>query len=187
MLQPCWIPLAKDILAGTGVRIATAICYPMGGETLEMKLEMVRKVKKLAVDEFDFQPNIGFLKSGMIKEFFNEISSVVREAEQLQVKLMSEFGFLDDEEKKQCILLAEEAGVAYIKNSSGVGPGGSAATAEDILFIKKTVRGKVKIKASGQIRSFEQAVSLLDAGADLLGTSAGPEIIQDLPAGRIAY
>ena len=187
MLQPCWIRLARDILSGTGVRIATAICYPMGGETLEMKLEMVRQVKKLGADEFDFQPNIGFLKSGMIKEFCNEIVAIVKEAEHLPVKLMSEFTFLDNDEKKQCILLGEEAGVSYIKNSSGVGPGGSAVTVEDIHFIKNTIKGKAKIKASGQIKSYDQAVLLLDAGADLLGTSAAAEIIQRIRGDPVIY
>jgi len=78
MIQPCWVKLAKDILSGTTIRIATSICYPMGGETLEMKVEMAKQVIQLDADEFDFEPNIKYLKSGMLDEFNREISEIVR-------------------------------------------------------------------------------------------------------------
>ena len=187
MLQPCWVPLARELLKGSLVRIATAICYPMGGETTEMKTTMARMVMDLGADEFDFQPNIGYLKSGMFEEFSREIIKVVIHAGGRPVKLMSEFGFLTMEERRLCVILGEKAGVAYIKNSSGVGPGGSAATVEDIRLIKSYITGKTKVKASGQIRSYDQAIALIEAGADLLGTSAGPEIITGIEVKRSAY
>ena len=123
----------------------------------------------------------------MLDEFSYEISAVVQQAEKRPVKLMSEFGFLNEEERKTCIRLAEEAGVAYIKNSSGIGPGGSPATPEDIRFIKSYITGETKIKASGQIKTFEQVLALMDAGADLLGTSAGPEIINRQFVNSVLY
>jgi deoxyribose-phosphate aldolase len=177
MIQPCWISLAREILRGTDVRVASAIAYPMGGETTTMKVAMAREIVAIGADEFDFQPNIGFLRSQMLREFVREIRLVVEAADGRPVKSMSEFGFLTEAQRIQCITLAEEAGVAYVKNSSGVGPGGSAATPEEIGFIRKHLAGRARIKASGGIRSHQQACALVEAGAVLIGTSNAPEIV----------
>ena len=178
MILPCWIPLAREILRGSGVRIATAVAFPPGGETTAMKVALLREIFRMGADEADFQPNIGFLKSRMLDSFREEIAALVEAAEGRPVKSMSEFGFLTEEERILCITVAEEAGVAYIKNSSGIGPGGSAATIEDIQFMKRHLKGRAKIKASGGIRTYDQAMALLAAGADLIGASAAPEIIK---------
>ncbi|MCL2658924.1 MAG: deoxyribose-phosphate aldolase [Acidobacteriaceae bacterium] len=187
MLQPCWIGMAREILRGTAVRVASAIAYPLGGETTEMKVALARSVVALGADEFDFQPNIGFLRSGMLQEFSEEMRLIVEAADGRPVKSMSEFGFLTREERILCITLAEEAGVAYVKNSSGVGPGGSPATPEDIRFIRSHLKGRTGIKASGGIRSYEQAEALVQAGADLIGSSAAPDIVSHATAASIAY
>jgi deoxyribose-phosphate aldolase len=187
MLQPCWVGMAREILAGTGIRVATAIAYPMGGETPTMKVALAREAVRLGADEFDFQPNIGYLRSRMLGEFADEIRLIVEAADGRPVKSMSEFGFLTDEEKVLCVTLAEEAGVAYVKNSSGIGPGGEAATPEAIRFIRQHLAGRAKIKASGQIRSYPQVIALLEAGADLIGTSAAPEIMSHRTAVGMAY
>lgn len=100
---------------------------------------------------------------------------------------MSEFGFLTDEEKILCITLAEQAGVEYVKNSSGIGPGGSRATPEVIRFIKLHLSGKAKIKASGEIKSYAQAIALFDAGAHLIGTSAAPAIVDGLKVNKAEH
>lgn len=176
MLQPCWVTLARNILSGTNVRVATAIAYPMGGETTAMKVSLARQVVNLGADEFDFQPNIGFLRSGMLREFLEEIRAVVQAAEGKPTKSMSELGFLTEEESILALTLAEEGGVAYVKNSSGIGPGGSAATPEVICFMRRHLLGKAQIKASGQIRNHGQTVALLEAGAHLVGSSAAPAI-----------
>jgi deoxyribose-phosphate aldolase len=178
MLQPCWVPLARDMLRGTGVRVASAIAYPLGGETTAMKVGLARELAKIGVDEFDFQPNIGFLLSGMESDFVNEIRAVVEAADGRSVKCMSEFGFLTDQQKIRCLRLAEEGGVSYVKNSSGVGPGGSPASPEVIRFMRRHISDATRIKASGQIRTREQVVSLIEAGADLVGTSAAPAIVR---------
>ena len=176
MLQPCWVELAREILRGTTVHVATAICYPMGGETVAMKTALARDVVRLGADEFDFQPNIGFLRSGMHREFMEEIRAIVEAADGRPTKSMSEFGFLSEEQRVLAITLAEQAGVAYVKNSSGIGPGGSPATPQVIRFMLTHLTGKARIKASGQIRSYSQALALLEAGAQLIGTSAAPAI-----------
>lgn len=186
MLQPCWVDLARDVLRGSGVRIASAIAYPMGGETTRMKVSLARALIRLGVDEFDFQPNIGFLRSGMKAEFVNEIHAIVEAAGGRPVKSMSEFGFLTDEQRILCITLAEESGVAYVKNSSGVGPGGSAATPGVIRFMKQHLKS-ARIKASGQIKSYLQAVELIEAGADLIGASSAPAIVAGTRGARVDY
>jgi len=176
MLQPCWVELARDILRGTAIHVATAICYPMGGETTAMKTALAREVVRLGADEFDFQPNIGMLRSGMHREFLEEIRAIVEAANGRSTKSMSEFGFLDEQQRVLAITLAEEGGVDYVKNSSGVGPGGSPATPEMIRFMRAHLTGKARIKASGQIRGYAQTLALLEAGAHLVGTSAAPSI-----------
>ena len=177
MVQPCWVGMARTILAGTEVRVATAIAYPMGGETTGMKVALAREAVSLGADEFDFQPNIGFLRSGMRREFLEEVRSVVQAAEGRPTKSMSELGFLSQGERVLAITLAEEGGVAYVKNSSGIGPGGSAATPEVIRFMQQHLSGKARIKASGRIRHYAQTTALLEAGAHLIGSSAAPAIV----------
>ena len=176
MLQPCWVKLARGLLHGTGVLVATAIAYPLGGETTGMKVGLAQQAVGLGADELDFQPNIGFLLSGMLREFSDEIRAVVSAAEGRPVKAMLEFGFLAELERARAVALAEEAGVAYVKNSSGVGPGGSPATPEEIRFIRQHLTGRARIKASGQIRSYAEAVALIEAGAHLIGSSAAASI-----------
>jgi len=187
MLQPCWVGMAREILRGSGVKVATAIAYPLGGETSAMKAALAREAIGLGADEFDFQPNIGFLRSRMLREFVEEIRMVVAAADGRPVKSMSEFGFLSEEEKALAVTMAEEAGVAYVKNSSGVGPGGSAATPEDIRFIKRHLTGKARVKASGQIKSSTQALGLFEAGADLIGTSAAVAIADGIEIPVASY
>ncbi|HKJ66783.1 MAG TPA: deoxyribose-phosphate aldolase [bacterium] len=187
MLQPCWISLAKEVLGDTHLVVASALVYPMGGETTAMKVGLARHIIDLGADEFDFMPNIGFLKSGMVEAFQTEIRQVVDAADGRPVKSMSEFGFLTEEEKISCITLSEKAGVSYIKNSSGIGPGGSPATSADIQFIKQHLKGQAKIKASGGIRSYEQAMDLLRAGADLIGTSAAHAVVDGIDVDETDY
>ncbi len=187
MLQACWIALARDILRGTAVRVATAVAYPMGGETTAMKVALVREIVRLGADEFDFQPNIGWLRSGMLEDFEEEIRQIVAAGEGRPAKAMCEFGFLREEQQILCMTLAVQAGVSHVKNSSGVGPGGSPATPEVIRFMKGHLHARARIKASGGIREHAQAVALLEAGADLLGTSAAPAIADGVPTTERGY
>jgi len=187
MLQPCWVELARSILRGTKVNVATAICYPMGGETVAMKTALAREVVRLGADEFDFQPNIGLLRSGLRREFLEEIRAIVEAAAGRSTKSMSEFGFLNEEERVLAVTLAEEGGVDYVKNSSGIGPGGSPATPEVVRFMRAHLTGKARIKASGQIRTFAQTLALLEAGAHLIGTSAAPAIADGMGVETSAY
>jgi deoxyribose-phosphate aldolase len=119
--------------------------------------------------------NFGYLKSGRVEEVQRELSTIASVTGGKTVKVIIEACYLTDEEKVLAAGLAKEAGAAFVKTSTGYGPGG--ATIEDVRLIAKEVPG-IKIKASGGIRTFEAATQLLAAGASRIGTSSGPKIME---------
>ncbi|WP_172371718.1 deoxyribose-phosphate aldolase [Sporosarcina jiandibaonis] len=176
MLQPCWIEEAKVLLAGSDVKVCTALGFPMGGLTTKSKAREMAEVVALGAEQVDFMPNFGFFKSGMYEEFEHELREIVKAADGRVTKVMLEFGMLTQEEKVKAAEIALNAGVTYLKNSSGWGKGGHA-TIEDVQLLKEIAGDKALVKASGGIRDFESATSILNAGAVLLGTSAGVKIV----------
>ena len=176
MLQPAWIEVAKEVLKGSDVKICTALGYPMGGELTEAKVYQTEKIFALGADQLDFMANIGYIKSQMYDEYRDEIARIVKAANGKVTKIMLEFGMLNHDEKIKAAELAIEAGITYVKNSSGWGRGGKA-TEVDIRLLKKVAGDKALVKASGGIRNKEQALKMIEAGASLLGTSAGIQII----------
>lgn len=176
MLQPCWIEDAKKHLAGSDVKICTALGYPMGGAPTHSKAQEMRDVIELGADQVDFMANIGFLKSGMEQEYRDEMAEVVKAANGKVTKIMLEFGMLTQGEKEKAANLALDAGVTYLKNSSGWGKGGHA-TVEDIQLLKSIAKDRALVKASGGIRDIEGARDILNAGASLLGASSGVKIV----------
>ncbi|MCI1985034.1 MAG: deoxyribose-phosphate aldolase [Lactobacillus sp.] len=176
MLQPEWVPLAKKELAGTNILVATAMGYPMGADSTESKVFEAKNCFERGADQLDFMANIGFIKAHMYDEYRDQIAQVVNAANGKVTKIMLEFGMLEHDEKIKAAELAIEAGITYVKNSSGWGKGGHA-TVEDINLLKEIAGEKALVKASGGIRTREQALAMIDAGASLLGTSAGPAIM----------
>jgi deoxyribose-phosphate aldolase len=179
VVQGCWVSEAKRFLEGSGVKLSVGVGFPMGGVTTEAKLTEVRETARLGADMFDCMPNIGFLKSGMDDRFREEIARIVKEAGGRQVRVMLEYSILDHEQKVKAARLSEAAGVAGVKNSSGWGRGGPA-TVEDIRLLRSLVSPKVHVKASGGIRDLDNALRLIEAGADYLGTRAGVAILDEL-------
>ena len=186
MLQPAWITTAKEKLKGSEIKVCTALGYPMGGATTEAKVFEAKNVFELGADQLDFMANIGFLKGGMYTEYRQEIEQVVKAANGKVTKIMLEFGMLEHSEKVKAAELAIEAGITYVKNSSGWGKGGKA-TVDDIKLLKEIAGNKALVKASGGIRNREQAITLLNAGASLLGTSAGVAILTGEGSGSSYY
>jgi deoxyribose-phosphate aldolase len=179
MIGPCWVPLARDVLRGTGVKVATAVAFPMGNDSVWSKVAQVRDVLAMGADEIDFMPNIGFLLGGMEDAYRDEMTQIVRAAEGHVVKAMLEFGLLPSTETKRAAArLAEEAGVHWVKQSSGWGKGGIPATAEDVRLLRETVT-RTRVKASGQVNSVARALEMFNAGAELLGTSSAHRILDD--------
>lgn len=180
MIAPCWVPLARETLRGTGVKVATAISFPMGNDSVWSKVMQIREALALGADEIDFQPNMGFLLGGMEDACRDEMAQIVRAADGHTVKAMLEFGLLSTlEQKRLAGQLADEAGVHWVKQSSGWGKGGIPATIEDVRLLRETVR-RARVKASGRVNSPERAIEMFEAGAEMIGTSTAHDILGPL-------
>jgi deoxyribose-phosphate aldolase len=178
MIPMCWVPLARSILKGTPVRVATFICIGMGHETAMAKAMLLRECWALGADEVDYQPNMSFFLSGMEDEFAEEARLLARASEGKTLKAMLELGYIADRPSRvRAASLLADAGVPWIKNSSGVGPKSEPATVENITLLREAVGNRAHVKGSGKIRTRQQAEELIAAGAELLGTSAAQQII----------
>lgn len=190
MIPMCWVPLAVDMLRGTGVRVATCIGLSMGHESLHAKIALVRECLALGADEIDYEPNMGFFLSGMYDEFQQEAAELTRAAAGRPIKAMLELGYIqDDAQRRLAARLLDEAGLPWVKNSSGVGPGSEPATPENIRLLRETVSPRCQVKASGKVSGYEQSLALIEAGAALIGTSAAVQIVtgQSAPAAETGY
>ena len=175
-VNPVNIPLAKEILKGTDVKVCTVIGFPLGQNTTAVKVYETEQAYKAGCDEFDMVINVGKLKDGENDYVRDEIAAVVKAAGGRLVKVIIETGLLTDEEKVTATKLSCEAGANYVKTCSGVSAG--VATVDDVKLMKANVTDGVKVKASSGIRTYEDAKALIDAGAERLGTSAGITIIE---------
>lgn len=179
MIPMYYVPLARAILAGSGVRVATFICIGMGHESVAAKCMLLRECWALGADEVDYQPNMSLFLSGQDREFAEEARTLVAMCDGRPLKAMLELGYLADRASKlRAARLLAEAGLPWVKNSSGVGEKSEPATVENMTLLKEAVHGLARVKGSGKIRARAQAEALLAAGAELLGTSAGPRIVQ---------
>lgn len=177
MVPGSWVSVVASELAGTGVGIASALDFPTVGVTTSAgKAFEAEQLVKAGATQIDIGVQIGWLKSGMYDEFREDIAGVVRAAG-VPIKVMLELPLLTDAEKELAVQLSLEAGVSYLKNASS----GQIETANpaSIAYLVARAPEGVFVKASGSIKHYEQALSLLEAGAVLLGTSAGLEIISN--------
>ncbi len=172
----CWAEVARERLRGSGVRTCCVVGFPFGSGASSAKASEARAAVDAGADEVDAVINIGYLKSGRIDDVRRELSALVSVAGGATVKVIIEACYLTDEQKVRAARLVGEAGAAYVKTSTGYGPGG--ATLEDVRLIASEAPG-IKIKASGGIRTLEAARRLLEAGASRIGTSSGPRIIEE--------
>lgn len=188
MIPMCWVPLAREVLRGSGVKVATFMGLSMGHESLHAKISMIRECRALGADEVDYEPNMAFFLSGMYDEFRDEAAQLVRAAEGMPIKAMLELGYIDNEaDQRLAARLLDEGGLPWVKNSSGVGPGSVAATPENIRLLRETVGPRCKVKASGKVNTYERAIAVLDAGAELIGTSAALNVLQRTEGSAQAY
>ena len=179
MVAPCWAELATDILKGSDSHVATCFSFPDGNETTSMKKASAEALMNMGVFDFDFTSQTSYLLSGMFDEYFLDLKTVADISADggAQTKVIIEFGMLDERLRKIGAELAVEAGINYLKQSSGY-INGIPAVPEDIQFLKKITGTKAKVKASGKINSYEKAVALINAGASLLGTSSAVSIAE---------
>lgn len=181
MVAGSWVPLTAEVLAGTGVTLASALDFPtVGLMTSAGKAAEAAELVRLGARELDIGVQVGWLKSGDFDGFREDIAGVVRAAG-VPVKVMLELPLLTDAEKEAAVELACEAGAAYLKNASS----GAIETANpaSIAYLVQRAPAGVLVKASGAIKSRDQILALLAAGASKVGTSAGVQVVTDTTTG----
>lgn len=180
LVKPCHLPLAARLLEGSGVMAVTVIGFPHGAHTAETKTYETKQAIASGAHEIDMVLNIGALRANDTAAVFSEIRAVVEAAAGRPVKVILETAYLNDTEKQLACRLASRAGAGFVKTSTGFGPKG--ATVDDVRLLRRTVRRPVGVKAAGGIRSYADAMALLQAGADLLGTSSTDAILAEAEA-----
>jgi deoxyribose-phosphate aldolase len=181
MVPATWVKRTAQRLHGTGIRVASFIDFPYGTMTSRGKADEARHLVDDGAEEIDLMSNVGFLLSGMEREYRDDIYGVVEAAGKVPVKIMLELPLLNSLQRERAVALSIDAGVSYLKNASGGAVG--IATPEDIRFLRGVAPAHVRVKASGGIKSARQVRELLDAGADLVGTSSGVRIMEELLRG----
>lgn len=173
-VNPCYVELAATLLAGTGVKVATVIGFPLGANLGVVKAFEAKLAVEQGADEVDMVINIGAAKLGQWDVVLADIKEVVAGAEGHTVKVIVETSLLTDEEKRTVCQVVLDSGAHYIKTSTGFSTGG--ATVADIALFKSIVGDQIGIKASGGVRTREDAEALIAVGATRLGTSGGVSI-----------
>jgi deoxyribose-phosphate aldolase len=176
-INPTWVRRAAENLRGTSVPVCTVIGFPLGATTPEIKAMEARRALRDGAREVDMVLNIGALKSGDYDLVRNDIEKVVDAAHDggALCKVILETALLTDEEKVIASSLAKGAKADFVKTSTGFGPGG--ATVYDVALMRETVGPHMGVKASGGVRTADDAEDMIAAGATRIGASAGVEIV----------
>lgn len=177
-VNPFWVPLACQLLAKTDIRVCSVVGFPLGATTTKVKVAEAEDAIENGARELDMVINIGALKSGDFEAVREDLASVVRVARALggiTVKVVLETGLLSLEEKVTGCRLAQEAGADFVKTCTGFGTG--RATGTDVTLLRRSVPQTMGVKASGGIDTYEDAMKLISAGANRLGTSSGVDIV----------
>jgi deoxyribose-phosphate aldolase len=176
-INPSHVSLSYELLKDTDVKVCTVIGFPLGANTTETKRFEAEQAINNGAQEVDMVINIGQLKSGNYDYVFNDVNQVVLAAKKhgAVCKVILETALLSDEEKIKACLICKDAGADFVKTSTGFSKGG--ATAGDVALMKYVVGSSVGVKASGGIRSREDADAMIASGADRIGASASVKIM----------
>ncbi len=180
-VNPARVARAAARLEGTGVRVVTVCGFPLGAGLTETRVLEARHAVEEGAREVDVVIPIGRLKDGDAAGVAADLAAVVRASKAANpsalVKVILEVGLLTEDEIRSGCRLAAEAGADFVKTSTGFGPGG--ATPENVALLRAAVGDRLGVKASGGIRQYRQALALIEAGADRLGTSAGVSLAME--------
>lgn len=175
-VNPYWVPLAAKMLKGSGVKTCTVIGFPLGANTTEVKVFEAKTALENGADELDMVINIGALKSKDYDTVLQDIRALRALGDNFVLKVIIETSELTDEEKVKACELAAEAKADFVKTSTGFTKGG--ATVHDVALMKKSIPAGMQVKASGGVRTREDAEAMLAAGATRLGASSGIKIVE---------
>ncbi|WP_208559651.1 deoxyribose-phosphate aldolase [Marinilactibacillus kalidii] len=176
-INPTWVSYVSDLLNGTNVQTCTVIGFPLGANKTEVKVAETKKAIADGADEVDMVINIGAMKSEDFALVHDDIRAVVKAAEgKALVKVIIETALLNRNEKIRACEIAKRAGADFVKTSTGFSTGG--ATPEDIKLMRTAVGPDMGVKASGGVRSYEDAKAMIEAGATRIGTSNGIALLE---------
>ncbi|MEM8721575.1 MAG: deoxyribose-phosphate aldolase [Cyanobacteria bacterium P01_G01_bin.39] len=173
-VYPTSVRQARELLHDKQPQVSTVIGFPTGAATSPVKLYEAMEAVENGATELDVMINLGWVKTRESSRIYDEIAQICAETGQT-VKAILETTVLTYEEKRLAAEICLDAGVAYLKTSTGWFGG---ATIEDVKLLKEITKGQIGIKASGGIRTYEQAISLIHAGATRLGTSRGVDLLR---------
>ncbi len=173
-----FVPLAKECLKDSAVKVCTVVGFPLGAMATEAKAYETKLAIDNGAEEIDMVIHLGQLKSGNDDMVRSDIEAVRKASMGKVLKVIIETALLNDEEKIKACQIAKEAGADFVKTSTGFSSGG--ATLDDVRLMKQTIGDSVQVKASGGIRDTQTALAMIEAGASRLGVSAGVAIVEGL-------
>jgi deoxyribose-phosphate aldolase len=180
-VQPSYVSLAAGALRDSGARVVSVVGFPHGCDRSIVKAHAAELAVRDGAAEVDMVMNVGRLKSGRSQAVADAIAQVVRAVPGIPVKVILETCLLTEEEKATACRLVRDSGAAFVKTSTGFHPAGGATVA-DVRLLRATVGPEFGVKAAGGIRTLKDALALLEAGANRLGTSASPAILAAIPS-----
>lgn len=185
-INPDFVEIAAKELENSSVKVCTVIGFPLGSSTTSTKAFEAKDAIEKGATEIDMVINISNLKDKKDDEVLKDIIAVVESAKgKALVKVIIEACLLSDEEKQRACLLSKEAGADFVKTSTGFSTGG--ATKEDIALMRKVVGENIGVKASGGVRTYEDAITMIENGATRIGASASIAIVTNSKAQTSGY
>ncbi len=181
-MNPFYVPLAAELMRGSAVKVCTVAGFPLGATTTDAKVFEAQEAIQHGAQEIDMVMNVGALKSGddeAVEEDIRRVTDACHRGKAI-CKVILENCLLTREEKIRACQIAMRAGADYVKTSTGFNSGG--ATVEDVELMRTTVGPKMGVKASGGIRSYEDVLKMVAAGATRIGTSSGVKIVEQARA-----
>jgi deoxyribose-phosphate aldolase len=176
-VQPHYIRLAVEVMQGSGVLVGSVVGFPHGNETPVMKKFQTQTVVELGAQEIDMVMNIPALKNGEQELFLQDIQGVVQAAQGCTVKVILENCYLTQDEKQRACIWIAQTGAHFVKTSTAYAEGG--ATLEDVRLMYEAIEGKCQVKAAGGVRTIDEVLAFLRAGARRFGSTRTEKFVQD--------
>lgn len=174
-INPCWVKQASELLAGSNTKVCSVIGFPLGANTTNIKVLEAKEAIENGASEIDMVINVSKLKDKDYEYVYNEIKKIKEAIGNYVLKVIIEACLLTNEEKTIACQIIMKAGANFVKTSTGMSAGG--ATVEDVKLFKEVVGDTTLIKAAGGVRTYEDAISMIEAGANRIGTSGGVKIV----------